>query len=53
MAMMELEYREKNDSGEKQVKESSPPPIEDDDIIVTDAKDLKSIIAENTEEMFG
>jgi hypothetical protein len=53
MAMMELEYREKNDSGEKQVKESNPPPIEDDDIIVTDAKDLKSIIAENTEEMFG
>ena len=53
MAMIELEYREKSEGEEKQVKENNPPPIEDNDIIVTDAKDLKSIIAENTEEIFG
>ena len=53
MAMIELEYREKNDSGLKEMVENNPPPIEDNDIVVTDAKDLKSVIAENTEEMFG
>lgn len=53
MAMIELEYREKSEGEEKQVKENNPPPIEDNDIIVTDTKDLKSIIAENTEEIFG
>ena len=52
MAMIELEYREKK-GGDTQAEENNPPPIEDNDIIVSDAKDLKSIIAENTEEIFG